>query len=185
MRVSPIIIVLLAGCLPTNEEVVSCKTDIECRTGFRCDLSRNVCVCTSAAYPGCEKFIDGGMSADGTNDVPAPPPDGIAPADVVVQPDSPPDVLPRTCRQTCPHPIWRLIPGSPTRRAPAGWPAIALIPPRDSVWPGCARDVAPACAPGKSTAEPPSARQPEPLLASAWNAWQTVSAPATRQRGSA
>jgi len=89
MRATLLLICLVPACLPTKSELVTCATDTDCNAhgpGLRCDLSRNVCVCASAAYPGCEKFIDAGMSADGPNDVPVPP------ADVIVSPDSPPDI---------------------------------------------------------------------------------------------
>jgi len=92
MRTAFLSCLLFTACLSTKTEPVTCTSDDECRQkigttqGVACDLSRNVCVCASAAYPGCEKFIDAGTSADGPTDAPVPP------ADVIVSPDNPPDI---------------------------------------------------------------------------------------------
>ena len=49
---------LLASCLPTKTEQVTCKTDKVCGAGFRCDLSRNLCICDgTSTFPGCASYI--------------------------------------------------------------------------------------------------------------------------------
>ena len=70
-----LLLTFLAACLPTKSEDVSCATNDECGAGFRCDPSKNICVCDGTATdPGCTKYIDGGSSTDAPRDVPAAAP---------------------------------------------------------------------------------------------------------------
>jgi hypothetical protein len=81
---------LLPACLATESKPVTCNTDNDCQTkigttqGVRCDLTQHACVCDGTAYPGCDKFVDGGANVDGpgVSDVPVTPADVVVPVPV-------------------------------------------------------------------------------------------------------